>query len=106
MAFSKQVLPSKEQVSRGSLCPIQAESEAVSEAPDGQETLALLVPVHLGERRCLCCPLQERDTRPKAPAPHGHLPCSWPDSGQLSWPSAGHPDLLGTICIRDADWGR
>lgn len=50
MGFSKQVLHSKEQPSRGSLGPARAESQPAPAAPDGQETQALLLPIHLGER--------------------------------------------------------
>lgn len=50
MGFSKQVLHPKEQPSRASLGPAQAESQPAPAAPDRQETRALLLPIHLEQR--------------------------------------------------------
>ena len=50
MGFSKQVLHPKEQPSRGGLGPAQAKSRPAPAAPDGRETHALPLPIHLDEK--------------------------------------------------------
>lgn len=105
MGFSKLVHHPKEQPSTEGFGPAWAKSQPVPTALDGQEPQDLLLPIHLGEREDASAVPSRNKTPAPTSSPWPNIYPPGPESSRLSWLSAGHSDVPGTIYTGD-DWGR